>query len=140
MHSINKCITSVRMILNDCYTEFRCLISERSSKGREFVHTERWIPVDLQKWWRDGCCHTGWHSTWFTAGGTLAISNRFCNFLEEKLLTPMARAWPDAYSPSIAFHVSLRHRGSITSDSNPREPGFVCIGQWIYDGSSGQVS
>lgn len=94
--------------------------------------TERWTPVDLHKLWSAGCCQTGWHSTWLTAGGTFAYLRRSCSFLVEKLLTPIARAWPDAYNPSIAVHVSGRHRGTMSSGAKPRVPDIVRTGQWIY--------
>lgn len=100
-----------------------------------FSITERWMPVDLHKLWSTGCCQTGWHSTWLTAGGTLEWVNRSCNFLVEKLLTPMALACPDAYKPSMAVHVSAMHKGSMTSASNPNVPGFVRIGQCICTSS-----
>lgn len=58
--------------------------------------TDRWTPLDLQKACSFGCCHEGWHSTWLTAGGTRATSNRSPSFLEEKLLTPIARALPES--------------------------------------------
>lgn len=93
------------------------------------VNTERWTPVDLHKLWSAVCCQTGWHSTWTTAGGTFEYMSRSCSFLVEKLLTPIARAWPDAYKPSIAVHVSERHNGAMTSGSHPREPGCVRNGQ-----------
>lgn len=93
--------------------------------------TERWTPVEWQRLWSPGCCQTGWHSTWFTAGGTFEYVSRSCNFFVEKLLTPIARTCPEAYKPSIALHVSGRHKGSIDSGSKPHVPGLVRNGQWI---------
>lgn len=93
--------------------------------------TERWTPVERQKLWSASCCQTGWHSTWFTAGGTFENDSRSCSFFVEKLLTPTARACPEAYKPSMALHVSGRHSGSIESGSKPRDPGLVRNGQWI---------
>lgn len=94
-------------------------------------YADRWTAVDLHKLWSAGCCQTGWHSTWLTAGGTFADFSRSWSFFVEKLLTPMALACPDAYNPSIAFHVSAIHNGAITSGLNPRDPGLVLNGQWI---------
>jgi len=95
--------------------------------------TVRWTPVELHKLWRAGCCQTGWHSTWLTAGGILAYPSKSCSFLVEKLLTPIARAWPEANKPSMAFHVSERHKGAMTSGSQPLDPDFVLKGQCICD-------
>lgn len=95
--------------------------------------TERWTPVDLQRLWSAGCCQTGWHSTWLTAGGTFAVLSKSWSFFVEKLLTPMALACPDAYNPSIAFHVSAMHNGAMTSGANPLDPGFVLNGQCTWN-------
>ena len=70
----------------------------------------------------------------------MAYESRCSSFLVEKLLTPMAQAWPVAYKPSIAFHVSRRHNGAMTSGANPCDPGFVLNGQCICNKNSGNVN
>lgn len=112
--------------IHKCRTQKKTIYISRSI-------TVRWTPVDKQKLWSAGCCQTGWHSTWLTAGGTLAYLSKSWSFLVEKLLIPIARAWPEANKPSIAFHVSGRHKGAMTSGSQPLDPNFVLKGQCICD-------
>uniref|UniRef100_A0A0E0DSD9 Uncharacterized protein n=1 Tax=Oryza meridionalis TaxID=40149 RepID=A0A0E0DSD9_9ORYZ len=76
------------------------------------------------------CCHTGWHSTWSTAGGTRATASRSSSFLLEKLLTPMARALPESWSFSIAAHVAGISVGRTFCPPKPA-PFFILTGQWI---------
>ena len=95
------------------------------------ILTDRWIPLDLQNSCNFGCCHPGCNSTWLTAGGTLAISNKSWSFFEEKLLTPIALALPESYNASIALHV-LGMLGIVRFSSLNSDPLFMLTGQWIY--------
>ena len=79
-------------------------VHEGSEIGVEL--TDKWMPFDWQSLRSLSCCQTGWHSTWLAAGGTRATASKSSSFLQEKLLTPMARALPESYSFSIAFHVA----------------------------------
>lgn len=92
--------------------------------------TERWTPVDWHSLRSLSCCQTGWHSTWLTAGGTRATASRSCSFLQEKLLTPIARALPAWYSFSIAPHVAGMSVGIRFSGIN-MVPFWIRIGPWI---------
>ena len=96
------------------------------------ILTDKWIPLDSQNACNFGCCHAGCNSTWLTAGGTRAIANRSWSFFEEKLLTPIALAFPESYSASIALHVLGMSVWSRFSGLNPTDPFFMRTGQCIY--------
>lgn len=93
--------------------------------------TERWTPFVWHNALSLGCCQPRWHSTWLTAGVTRAIASKSSNFFEEKLLTPMARAFPKSCNFSIAPHVAGKSSGRISSGLMLL-PFLTRTGQWIF--------
>jgi hypothetical protein len=67
-----------------------------------------------------------------TAGGTRATASRASSFLQEKLLTPMARALPASCSVSIAAHVAGMSHGREFSLLGT-DPFLTRIGPWICE-------
>lgn len=97
---------------------------------RHIKLTERWTPLEWHSFWSLSCCQIRWHSTWLTAGGTRAMASKSSIFLQEKLLTPIARALPESYSFSIASHVAGISGGRMFSWLGV-VPFFIRIGAWI---------
>jgi hypothetical protein len=65
-----------------------------------------------------------------TAGGTRAMDSKSCSFLDEKLLTPIARALPESYSFSMTPHVAGISGFTKFSEVTPL-PFLTANGQWI---------
>lgn len=94
--------------------------------------TERWTPFDLQSSRSFICCQPGWDSTWLTAGVTLAMASKSSILLQEKLLTPIARALPEWYNFSIAPQVAGMSTGRKFSGVG-MAPFLERTGAWICE-------
>lgn len=62
-----------------------------------------------------------------------ATFNKSPSFLQEKLLTPIARALPESKAASIAFHVLGMSGWLRFSGLKPTDPFFMLTGQWILN-------
>lgn len=102
-----------------------------SKKHPGFFNSHLDEPFDLQYSPNLSCCHDGWHSTWLTEGGTQATSSRSPCFLMVKLLTPIAQAFPESKSASMALHMLSMSGVTRFSGVKSVDPCFVRTGQWI---------
>mmetsp|Transcript_20183 Transcript_20183/g.52474 ORF Transcript_20183/g.52474 Transcript_20183/m.52474 type:complete len:246 (+) Transcript_20183:164-901(+) len=75
----------------------------------------------------------GCASTWFTAGGILAVSINASSCAASKFDTPMLRTLPSLTSASIAAHVSAK---SCAPSRAKSVPGLYLRGQWIRSRST----